>query len=137
MKSPVDEEIRLSRHVTIKRYRAMERAEDRDGIADFIYERLSERYILPVQTGSKNGFAMMACACLLIETLEAFWKGCWSSRGPGAALFENYFGRTVQFKDFATHAFSFYENVRCGILHQGETKGGWKITRNQASPVLT
>jgi hypothetical protein len=30
----------------------------------------------------------------------------------------------------------FYSNVRCGILHTGETKGGWKITRDYKIPLL-
>jgi hypothetical protein len=30
---------------------------------------------------------------------------------------------------FRGHASSFYKHVRCGILHQGETTGGWHIHR--------
>jgi hypothetical protein len=138
MKGPLDVEIRLSSHVTIKKYREMEKAKDRAGVAALIYERLSERYILPVKSGAKNGFAMMACACLLIETLESFWNGWKTSdgAGPGEPVFKSYFGRTERFRDFEKYASSFYRDVRSGILHQGETKGGWRITRGQEFPVL-
>jgi hypothetical protein len=139
MNGPLNEEIRLSSHVTIKRYREMEKAKDRASVAEFIYERLSERYILPVKTGAKNGFAMMACSCLLIETLQSFWNGWKTSNGagPGELVFKSYFGRNERFRDFESHASSFYEDVRSGILHQGETKGGWRITRDREFPVLT
>lgn len=59
--------------------------ENRDNkifIAEKVYQRLYERYIKPHDFGCgeytknyKNGFAMMTCACLLIETLCAFRKG--------------------------------------------------------------
>lgn len=139
MTGQVDEGIRLSSDVTIKKYRDMEKAKDRNGLSEFLYQRLSERYILPVKTGAKNGFAIMACACLLIETLESFWNGWKTSNGagPGELVFKNFFGRNRLFSEFEKHANSFYSDVRSGILHQGETKGGWRVTRDQAMPVLT
>jgi hypothetical protein len=139
MNGPLDEETWLSRLVTIKKYREMEKAKDRVSVADFIYQRLSERYILPVNTGAKNGFAMMACACLLIETLESFWNGWKTSEGagPGEMVFSSFFGRTKRFREFEVYATSFYKDVRSGILHQGETKGGWKITRKRDLPLLS
>lgn len=30
----------------------------------------------------------------------------------------------------------FYKNVRCGILHQGETLHGWKVTRNETTSLF-
>jgi hypothetical protein len=139
MIGPQDEEIWLSRGVTIKKYRQMEKARDQVSVAAFIYQRLSERYILPVKTGEKNGFAMMACACLLIETLESFWNGWKTSdgAGPGETVFSNFFGRNKRFREFEKQATSFYKDVRSGILHQGETKGGWRITRKRDLPVLS
>jgi len=68
--------VRLSSSVTVERYRAMELAEDRNGLARFIHERLVERYALPLSLSCrKNGFSMMAASCLLIETLESFYRG--------------------------------------------------------------
>jgi len=42
-----------------------------------------------------------------------------------------FFTRETKFKEFATHDIppQFYKNIRCGILHQGETTGGWSINR--------
>ena len=39
------------------------------------------------------------------------------------------FDRETRFRDFRGHADGFYKHVRCGILHQGETTGGWIIRR--------
>jgi hypothetical protein len=130
--------VRLSSTVTVKRYREMEKARDRDGLADFIYERLSERYIMPVTSGAKNGFAMMACACLLIETLESFYNGWRSTEGisPVEAPFRQFFNREARFASFHNDAESFYKGVRCGLLHQGETKGGWRVSRKLGAPVF-
>ena len=33
------------------------------------------------------------------------------------------------FKELKQKGSIIYKNIRCGILHQGETTGGWKITR--------
>ena len=30
---------------------------------------------------------------------------------------------------FKAHGGQFYEHIRCGILHQGESTGGWKVVR--------
>lgn len=139
METQDNENIWLSRVVTVKKYREMEKDREQVGIADFIYQRLSERYILPVKTGEKNGFAIMACACLLIETLESFWNGWKTSEGagPGEMVFSGFFRRTKRFREFEDQATSFYRNVRSGILHQGETKGGWRITRKRDLPILS
>lgn len=45
----------------------------------------------------------------------------------GQAAFDDFFNRTPKLKVFKKT--SFYSDIRCGILHQGETKGGWKINR--------
>ncbi len=60
--------VRLSSSVTVERYRAMELAEDRNGLARFIHERLVERYALPLSLSCrKNGFSMMAASCLVLR----------------------------------------------------------------------
>ena len=136
----------------------MERAQDRSGLSKFIDERLRERYITPVLTGKRNGFAIMACSCLLIETLEAFHQG-WTNTeaklkrqdihdpckpanqsrnrvSSSEVAFCYFFQREGGFAKFRPYAEGFYQHVRCGILHQGETTGGWLITRSQKKPLL-
>jgi hypothetical protein len=48
MSSQMVGNIRLSSSVTVSQYRAMESSKDRARLADFIEERLLERYVLPV-----------------------------------------------------------------------------------------
>ncbi|MGH9866505.1 MAG: hypothetical protein ACRD4H_13945, partial [Candidatus Acidiferrales bacterium] len=46
------------------------------------------------------------------------------------------FGPEDLYKDFKSQGQQFYKHVRCGILHQGETTGGWQITRDDAEPLF-
>jgi hypothetical protein len=156
--APEVEQTQLSSNVTVAQYRAMERDQDKTSIADFIVERMSERYITPlgaVPAGKKSGFLIMASACLLVESLESFFNG-WEdnhvpmSRNSIAApctptksttsrsevAFCYFFQREQEFATFQPHAYAFYKHVRCGILHQGETSGGWRITRKAGTALI-
>ena len=100
----------------------------------FLEQRVRERYIDPIEKlkpEDKNGFAIMALSCLMIETLESFYQGWESTYRRSQECFELFFARQSRFNliQDAGLAVSFYRNVRCGILHLGETKGGWKISR--------
>ena len=121
-------------------------------IAKFIKDRLFYRYINPFLYKSKNtickeddiveydeylllhknGFSMMANSCLLIETIESFYRGWANTSSLSEIAFLKFFGRDKNFIEFATAdlASSFYKHIRCGILHQGETTGGWTLTRD-------
>jgi hypothetical protein len=128
-------------HVTVADYKAW-RAEGEGGkrkVAEFFRERVRERYIEPVlvlDSDQKNGFSIMALSCLMIETYETFRQGWPSSDNKSALAFCRYFDREDLFRDFRGHAQQFYKNVRCGILHQGETTGGWQITRANGKPLF-
>lgn len=122
----------LSSRVSVADYKKMENSRDREAIAKFIRVRVLERYINPmrVERKKKNGFTIMAISCLLIETLESFFQGWPDSNGKSQLAFCNFFDRNHGFGSFRGEAQSFYKHVRCGILHQGETTGGWHIRRN-------
>src|SRR5437879_1274037 len=72
----------------------------------------------------------------MIEALESFRQGWPNSDSKSKAAFCHFFDGNDRFKEFRGYAQAFYENVRCGILHQAETTGGWKITRKQKAPVF-
>lgn len=125
-----------TKSVTIAKYEQWRDTQKRDEIADFIFERHYRRYLKPFEFNDarfvkeyKNGFAIMANCCLLIETLESFYRGWRKSKSELAFL--KFFTRDKEFQEFSINDLptQFYKNVRCGILHQGETRGGWKITR--------
>lgn len=129
----------LSMKVTVAMYRKMEQEGNWEAMADFIHHRFRERYIIPVLSVSpeeKNGFLIMGVSCLLIETLETFYQG-WESteptkKEPGKSklAFTLFFDHQWQFKPFQGHAPAFWKHVRCGILHQGEATGGWRVRRS-------
>ena len=126
-------------HVRISTYEKWRDKKKKIKIADFIYERHYCRYIKPFEYDDeiykkdyKNGFAIMANCCLLIETIESFRRGWAQSRNE--LNFLKFFTREKEFKEFATDDIptQFYKHIRCGILHQGETTGGWSINRNSS-----
>lgn len=123
------DQIELAKGITIATYRKYEQAENRDPIADLIWQRFAERYIAPVETGTRHGFCIMAVSCLMIESLESFYRGWPTTNRQSEQAFCSFFDRSELFKDFRGHAQDFYKHIRCGILHQGETTGGWRIWR--------
>ena len=120
----------LSSSTSVDRYLEMELQKDIEGISKFIYERFNERYIKPfINNKNKSGFIMMASACLMIEALESFWHGWRRSPNSGLA-FCQFFDRNGRFILLQGLREEFYVHVRCGIMHQGETTGGWHIRRD-------
>lgn len=96
-------DMKLSSKVTIAKFLELERDRDRNGLARFVWERLSERYIDPLRSihpKRKSGFLTMAAACLLVETLESFYQGRERTRGASKATFESFFKRSARFSVF-------------------------------------
>lgn len=124
------ESTKLTSTVTVKQYRKFKSDQNRDAIANLIFDRFFERYLEPFKNNqSKHGFSMMAIGCLMTESLYCFKKGRKTAGEAGGIAFENFFSESTALKDFHGHGEDFYKNVRCGILHQGETYDGWKILR--------
>jgi hypothetical protein len=132
MKSP--ENVFLTSDKTVADYRALQAADDRVRAGELVVQRFQERYLWPAQGEGKHGFAMMAIACLLIETYQGFVLGRANTKmGDGAATFRSFFEDNAPLKVFAAGKENwFYKNVRCGILHQAEVRDGWRIRRDDA-----
>jgi hypothetical protein len=82
----------------------------------------------------KNGFSIMANCCLLIETLSSFFDGINETPNrKGKDSFKKFFAQSRKYnnelKVFESLT-DFYYAIRCGLLHQGETKKSFKIKRN-------
>lgn len=126
-------------------------------LADFFYNRFYVRYLKPFEFENKeyvksfkNGFAIMTSCCLLIETFVSYTNAgfidtknksersfgyffltnkdfyCFSKRGLDLTKYEK---QTTKYLNNKGIPKDFYANVRCGILHNGETKNNWKILR--------
>lgn len=129
----------LSNNVTVGQYLEMVASRDKDSICRFFVSRFAERYLDPVDSGpgdpNRHGFAIMAISCLMIEALESFFQGWVDSRGRSRDAFHRFFSRWESFSDFRDVSGDFYRHVRCGILHQAETSGGWLVVRK--GPLLS
>ncbi len=96
-------------------------------IITLIDHRFTNRYIKHLKQ-MDTGFLMMAISCLTLETLESFKQGKKNTRGKSGRMFEVFFKTEMtHFPGFAEIHKDFYENVRCGILHQAETTNAWRI----------
>jgi len=102
--------------------------------------RIHERFIGPVDhliaaeeakpiTERRFGFTVLAVDCLLLETLGAFLDGLTNTRGKSEATFCKFLTTRPLFKNEFTpdRAERFYEEFRCGILHQAEIGGDSKV----------
>ena len=78
------------------------------------------------ETGVFAGFAIMSLDCLLIETIEQFINGrIRTGQGMDEQAFFEFFQRNQEFKNFFNDkikATIFYQQIRCGLLHQAQTK---------------
>ncbi|WP_445720344.1 hypothetical protein [Flavobacterium sp.] len=91
----------------------------------------------------KSGFSIMTNCSLLIETIIAFLQGDNQTSTYGDEAFNRFFIK-AKFYNNPLSVFEnqkFYKNIRCGLLHQGETYGGLKIHRegklyNQSKKII-
>lgn len=118
---------------TAGQLRAFLYAHDTGRVAEFIRARFEERYFRPIMLmppDQKSGFFIMAISCLTLEALESFKRGWPSTERHTKAAFKGFLTREPRFSAFSSGPAEFYKHVRCGLLHQGETSGGWKIRRS-------
>jgi hypothetical protein len=95
--------------------------------------RIRGRFLDPVQQlidseaalnryDRRFGFAVMAIDCLLVETLQAFVLGLSDTRDRSREMFVSFLAVQPSFAPPFTpkRAGTFFEDFRCGILHQAE-----------------
>lgn len=103
---------------------------------EIVRDRLSGRFLRFADeclNDPYSGFVVLALDCLLAETIEQFKSGATSGAGKSrqyitrflsTARFQPYFD-----KDARTH---FFEDIRCGLLHQAEAKEMWLVRRGSS-----
>lgn len=129
-----------------------------DAYADYFLTRLKDRYIDPIEaikergTCCGEGFSIMTIICSMIEFLESTYQGKnYRIVRKGESKLrrtEEYDKSSPIFISFLTErppfnnefdkklAQDFYENVRCGLLHEARTKGKWIIGAMNTSKKL-
>jgi len=100
--------------------------------------RIKERYIEPAQIlleldekrqpiNRKYGFTILAIDSLLVETLWAFKKGLTDTKNKSRRAFKEFLTNEDLFSFSEEQAIRFYEDFRCGILHQAEIGNNSKV----------
>jgi hypothetical protein len=103
--------------------------------------RITSRFLDPIDfllksevekrpTEKTLGFVVLAIDCALIETLAAFTKGLLRTDGISKRTFSRFLATHPEFCvhfNSAKIAEQFYEEIRCGILHQAETGGNSRV----------
>ena len=108
--------------------------ESKSKIIRLIHHRFNNRYVKHLKTVD-SGFLKMAVSCLMIETMESFRQGKKDTKatGVGKKMFKDFFEtEQILFPGFKDIYSDFYYNIRCGILHQAETKNAWRILRKDS-----
>src|SRR6185312_8484524 len=112
-----------------------------DTAIHILESRIHDRYINPMDfliaseanksaSDRRFGFTVLAIDCLLVETLGAFIEGFEKTDGKSKKTFCTFLRTRKQFaSEFTTDdvANKFYEQFRCGILHQAEIGGEGKV----------
>ena len=132
--------------------------DSKDELSDFFYHRFYNRYLKPFdyenidyKKNYKNGFTIMASCCLLIETFVSYREPIFlDTNSKSERCFGYFFLTQKEFNSFSKGGLilseymdlnrkplknkgipsDFYKNIRCGILHNGETKNKWRVVRN-------
>ena len=113
-------------------------SDDWDKAIGIFKARITERYIEPVQLlldteknksakDRKYGFTIVAIDSLLIETLWAFKQGRKDTKSNSRRAFKELLTSEDEFGFTEEQATCFYEDYRCGILHQAEIGNNSKV----------
>jgi gamma-glutamylcyclotransferase len=103
-----------------------------------VQRRIEERFLVPVKELARfddadelpyrPGFAILALDCLLIDTIQSFREGRVTTGDVSPAHSFKTFLSSPRFSDFTSNdRGEFFQYVRNGILHNGETRKDWKI----------
>jgi hypothetical protein len=83
----------------------------------------------------KSGFSIMTNCCLVIETIATFFEGQNETKKSGKDTFELVFQKAATYSNELScfGNTGFYKNIRCGLLHQGETYDRFLIRRDTST----
>lgn len=103
--------------------------------ADVVRDRLDGRFLgfaSKFLRSKHSGFVVLAIDSLLAETIQQFKDGVTNGHGQSEKLVKRFLEGTRFQPDFdAAARKAFYEDIRCGLLHQAEAKKMWLIRRKQ------
>lgn len=111
---------------------------------DIFEDRIRGRFlnhIDAIKSRTYAGFAVLALDCLLIETLQQFRKGIPKTppgRGEARRFYSSFLTET-SFGCYFTEELAsiFYDQIRCGILHQAEVKESSRVLMRKETPLVS
>lgn len=136
--------MRISPHFTVDDYRslAFSTEEEWQKAIKIFEDRIRGRFLRVIEfieCYEYSGFAVLALDCLLIETLQQFHEGV-----PKTPIRKSkeYFVRFLTETSFGKFfnrnlANMFYEQIRCGILHQAEIKDSSRVLIRPQVPLVS
>lgn len=95
---------------------------------DIVEDRIKGRFVRwidQIVDEDFSGFVVVALDCLLLETLYGFQQG--QSTRDTQRLYAHFLTSSMRFGFDQPTATFFYKDVRCGIVHDTETRRGWII----------
>jgi len=139
MSNTSSDAIRISPKYASTDWQEISASESRDWgkAVKIVRDRLVGRYLRFADENLKNqysGFVVLALDCLLAETIEQFRAGATTGKNKSekyitmflsSPRFQPYFD-----KEARKH---FYEDIRCGLLHQAEAKEMWLVRRGSGT----
>ncbi len=113
-----------------------------EDVINVFRRRIDERFLQPIAqlSGARResprsvpGFAILALDCLLIDTIQSFREGRVTTGEVSPARSFKALLKSPRFGDFNSNdRDEFFHYVRNGLLHNGETRGDWKVRADQA-----
>lgn len=109
-------------------------SDDWNTAIDIFEDRMNGRFFKQIELLEKNedrevgkfaGFSIIALDCLIIETLEQFYNGEKETKGRHKLAFHAFFQRSITLRAIFNNDLKtgvFYNQIRCGLLHQAQTK---------------
>jgi hypothetical protein len=131
--------LRISPKFTSIDWQKLSRAnpEDWPRAVEIVRDRLEGRYLRFADANLADpysGFVVLALDCLLAETIQQFLLGKTSGRGKSREYITLFLSGDRFQPHFDEQARKhFYEDIRCGLLHQAEAKEMWLVRRGGAS----
>lgn len=143
----IDPSTELASGFTAQRYRdlrllldaAKPNSKEWEEVLEAFGRRIRERFLKPIRELARHdhldvlpnrpGFAILALDCLLIDTIQSFREGRISTGEVSPAhSFKSFLRSAANFGDFKSRdRDDFFQYVRNGLLHNGETRKDWKI----------
>jgi hypothetical protein len=115
---------------------------------EMLHDRIQSRFLQPVDhlknapqsTDLGFGFAMLALDCLLIDTIQSFREGrLKGNEARTARAFVDFFRASTRFGSpiWSRRLIDeFFDAIRCGLMHDGETRKGWRLRRRHETAIV-